>query len=309
MSTRICPVCGADYLDWADTCTVCGVALVAPSEAPDPLRLPEDQQVVYELGEWPLGLQATAAQALAESGIPHGWNATDLVVHLDHEATVDAMLEEIEAEAGLAPAGVSLVAADPADPAEDAAATDTEEAELEPGQAEALEYELDEWSAQDRVELSRQLAEGGIPYRWEEDDLLVVAARDEELVEAILDAIEYPDALSPEEGDDDEAPSELMGELFVAADRLKANPRDPEGLRGLSEFIGVAQADEPPYGVEPALWRSAVEGANDLADRITAGDDDHVEAGDLDEDGYPVPPGQDLTRRARDLRELLRPFV
>jgi hypothetical protein len=303
MSTRICPVCGADYLDWAGTCTVCGVALVAPSEAPDPLRLPEDQQVVYEMGEWPLGLQATAAQALAESGIPHGWNGTDLVVHLDHETTVDAMLEAIEDGAGLAPADVELVAA------VEKGADDSPATELEPGPVEALEYELDEWSAEDREELSRRLAEGGIPYRWEEEDLLVVAASDEELVEAILDAIEYPDALEQEEGEDDEAASELMGELFVAADRLKANPRDPEGLRGLSEFVGVAQADEPPYGVEPALWRSAVEGANDLADRITGGDDDRVEAGDLDEDGYPIPPERDLTRRARDLRELLRPFV
>jgi hypothetical protein len=299
MSTRICPVCGADYLDWADTCTVCGVALVAPSEAPDPLRLPEDQQVVYELGEWPLGLQATAAQALAESGIPHGWSATDLVVHLDHEATVDAMLEAIEGEAGHEPAEVEAAGqgADSSSGPDDA------------GPAEALEYELDEWSPEDRAELSRQLAEGGIPYRWEEDDLLVVAASDEELVEAILDAIEYPDALDAEEGEDDEAPSELMGDLFVAADRLKANPHDPDGLRGLSEFVGVAQADQPPYGVEPALWRSAVEGANDLADRITGGDDDIVEPGDLDEDGYPMPPERDLTRRARDLRELLRPFV
>ena len=85
MSTRVCPVCGADYLDWALACTACGVSLVPASEAPDPLRLPEHEQVVYELGEWPLGLQAAAAQAMAESGIPHGWSGTDLVVQLDHE--------------------------------------------------------------------------------------------------------------------------------------------------------------------------------------------------------------------------------
>ena len=62
------------------------------------LRLPVDQQVVYELGEWPLGMQASAAQVMAESGIPHGWDGTDLVVQLDHEATVDALLEAVEAE-------------------------------------------------------------------------------------------------------------------------------------------------------------------------------------------------------------------
>ena len=98
MSTRICPVCGADYLDWVETCSVCGVQLVAPGEAPDPLRLPVEQQVVYELGVWPLGLQAAAAQVMAESGIPHGWDGTDLVIQLEHEATVDDLLDAIEQE-------------------------------------------------------------------------------------------------------------------------------------------------------------------------------------------------------------------
>ena len=40
VSTRICPVCGSDYLDWVETCSTCGVPLVVPAQAPDPLRLP-----------------------------------------------------------------------------------------------------------------------------------------------------------------------------------------------------------------------------------------------------------------------------
>ena len=115
MSTRICPVCGADYLDWVETCSTCGVLLVVPAQAPDPLRLPVDQQVVYELGEWPLGMQASAAQVMAESGIPHGWDGTDLVVQLDHEASVDVLLEAVEAEQP------GIVGADWLDDDEDAA--------------------------------------------------------------------------------------------------------------------------------------------------------------------------------------------
>ena len=208
MSTRICPVCGADYLDWVETCSTCGVLLVVPAQAPDPLRLPVDQQVVYELGEWPLGMQASAAQVMAESGIPHGWDGTDLVVQLDHEATVDALLEAVEAEQP------GIVGADWLDDVDDdeaadaapatagwpSAEVDTEDAS-EPGRgrgrrrpatttrtrptscrdSDELEYELDEWPDDDRAELSRRLAEAGLPHRWEDDAVLVVRARRRDL--------------------------------------------------------------------------------------------------------------------------------
>jgi hypothetical protein len=135
VTTRICPVCGADYLDWVATCTVCGVALVSASEAPDPSRLSEDEQVVYELGGWPLGLQASAAQEMAESGIPHAWAGTDLIVHLDHEGTVDAIMEAIEA------AQPGIVGADHLDEAIGAPARDDDDEDGEEPVG-ALEYEL-----------------------------------------------------------------------------------------------------------------------------------------------------------------------
>ena len=161
--------------------------------------------MVYELGEWPLGMQASAAQVMAESGIPHGWDGTDLVVQLDHEATVDALLEAVEAEQP------GIVGADWLDDDEDAAgaardsglagrrrgdtgdATEPDGAEGDVGRygdedagdempdSAELEYELDEWPDDDRAELSRRLAEAGLPHRWEDDAVLVVGARDEEL--------------------------------------------------------------------------------------------------------------------------------
>ena len=340
MSTRVCPVCGSDYLDWAQVCTTCGVSLVPASEAPDPLRLPVEEQVVYELGVWPLGLQAAAAQAMAESGIPHGWAGTDLVVQLDHEATVDALMDEIEA------AQPGIVGADHLDgddgwPAQAAGASDDDESDDDesddadadeneidddiedgagddPGVAvdELLEYELDEWPEADRAELSARLGEGGIPFRWEDETLLVVSARDEQLVEAMLDELEFPDAL-PAAGDDgesgeDEASFELMSDLFLAADRLKNNTKDPDGIADLARVVEQADPDRPPFGVEPALWSKAVLDANDLADRLAGGGDadgDGFADEVLDPDGEPVFVMDDVRARAGALRDLLRPFV
>lgn len=321
MSTRICPVCGSDYSGWVEHCATCGVALVSLAEAPDPLRLPEDQQVVYELGVWPLGLQTAAAQALAESGIPHGWDGTDLVVQLDHERAVDALLDEIEsAEPGVVGAG--WLDEDPGEAAEVVVAADDLDGgePVDPDADEAtgdeLEYELDEWPPEDRGLLSDRLDAARIRYRWEGDDVIVVSMADEEAVEAMLDEIEYPDALAPDEDADDEAPFELMSGLFVAADRLKGNPRDPDGLEGLIAFVSEATAEQPPFGMEPGVWVSAVVQANELADQI-AGDEAAADsAGDRladlvvdDDDGEPAFARDEVMTRAAMLRDLLRPYV
>src|SRR3954447_2762860 len=54
-------------------------AMTDSADPPNPLDLPEEEQVVYELGGWSLDLQAEAAEVLAESQIPHAWDGTDLV--------------------------------------------------------------------------------------------------------------------------------------------------------------------------------------------------------------------------------------
>lgn len=287
-------MCGAEYLDWVQKCSECGVALVLPADLPDPMQLPEDQQVVYELGAWPLELQAAAAEAMAESAIPHGWDGLDMVVHLDHEAAVDTIMERVEQEHGAA------------------AADDSSE----------LTYELDEWPADDRDKVVAKLSEGGVPYRWESDTTLVVASRDEPLVEEILDEVEFPDALpryeavTGEEGadqsdgdeadgddddgdgdaDDDEvdADPELMGNLFVAADRLIKNPLDPDGVAGLQQALDVADPDVPPYGVARPLWRKVVDGAEAMGDALAAEGESRL---------------PDVSSHATMVRDLLRPYV
>lgn len=293
VSTLACPVCGTEYESWSTRCTQCGVALVATHDDENPLTLDDEDKVVYELAEWPLDLQAATAQAMAESGVPHAWEATDLVVHVDFEAQVDALLAELEEEAGLPGAR------DTDTEAEAGAEEDEEEAEEgEPAQGDEVVYELDEWTDDQRRTLAVRLDGAGVPYAWEGSSTLVVSAVDEDLVEEVLDELEYPDALeveavSAEEEAAEEASAEQLSSLFVAADRLKGDPGDASGLADLVAATEAADENAPPYGFPPQVWKAAVAMARELTDLLAAEEDRSDEA----------------EEKARELRDLLRPYV
>jgi len=244
-----------------------------PAEPVNPLTLPEEEQVVYELAGWSVDMQAEAAEVLAESQIPHAWDGTDLVVHLDWEPMVDELLDAVERGA--------------------TGGVDTSDDELV--------YELDEWPEHDREALMLRLDEAGVIHRWEGETTLVVAPATEQIVEALLDGLEFPDALvvaDPDEVDEatvaaEETSFEVLSSLFLAADRLKGNPLDPEGIADLSDALDDADADVPPFGIVPGLWRDAVERGNRLADTLAD-----------DEDRTP-----EVAEQAAELQAILRPFV
>jgi hypothetical protein len=266
MANRICPVCSAEYLPWVQRCSDCGVALVEPAEAPNPLELPEDEQVVYELGGWPLEKQAAVAEAMAESGIPHAWDGAELVIHIDHETAVDAIVEAIEEP--------------------DAAVTE------EDSQEEVL-YDLTEWPSSERARLDTLLAAGGVPHRYEDDGLtLVIARRDEPLVETLLDQAENPDALEVG-GEGDESSSETLAGFFLAASRLRKDPLDPDGIAALLEVLDVSENAPPPFGVSTTLWQNMIDEADLIADSLA---DDEIDIAKVIE-------------HASVLRNLARPFV
>jgi hypothetical protein len=86
---------------------------------------------------------------------------------------------------------------------------------------------------------------------------------------------------------------EVLSTLFLAADRLKGNPLDPEGIADLSDALEEADPDVPPYGIVPGLWRDAIDLANRLADSLAEPDDR----------------SEDVMAQAAELQVLLRPFV
>jgi hypothetical protein len=295
MKMLVCPVCSTEYEDWSTKCLNCGVALVAVGDPLDPLSLPEEEQVIYEVGAWPLDVQATVAQVMAESGIPHAWDGTDLVVHLDDEAQVDTLLEDVEREAGLATADEGGAGGSEA-PGEDGDGAVLGE-DGDEGSLGELLYELNEWADHERERLTGALRDAGIPFRWEGATTLVVADHDEERVEAVLDEVEFPDALAVEDrppgGEDVEARAELLSELFLAADRLKSNPLDSQGVAMLRDAVEEADAAVPPYGFDRQVWSVLVERANELVELIND-NDTTVE---------------DAEEHAQALRDLLRPYV
>lgn len=311
----VCTMCGSEYAAWASRCSSCGVALVPKDDSLNPLDLPEDEQVVYELAEWSLGQRTALEAELAEQAIPHAWEGTDLIVGVDSEERVDEICERVEAgELGDEDDRASL------------------------GQ---VLYELDEWSPDERVALGRTLTDAGIAYAWEDETTLVVRTDDEASVESLLDRIEYPNELPIEddvpmstkrratsaaaEGDDDAgdgtgddgseddgaddkagdeddedevevlepASAELMGELFLAADRLQHDPSDAGGISGIADHVEDLDDYGPPWGMDPEPWAKAVSLANDIADVLA------------DENGDP----DVVQERSKELRTLLRPFV
>jgi len=166
-----------------------------------------------------------------------------------------------------------------------------------------IAYELAEWPAEDRAIASADLVELGIPYRWEDNLVLVVPAGMEEQVDAILDEIDEDALASDEEAlvdletgeDGGEEAATAMSDLFIAADGLSHETYDEPKV---VEFIEAASAVGqclPPYGIEPIVWNRIQTDASVIVTALEKGED-----GDDNEA---------VTSAARALRDLLRNYV
>lgn len=147
---------------------------------------------------------------------------------------------------------------------------------------EPLVYELDDWNEEDRAKLSTLLTTEGIAHQWDGDELLVNEA-DEARVDAVLDQVEFPDALDAvdDDGEEDEERYETMTDLFVAVDRLaNANPVQVELA---AEVIAAAQAVlalPQPFGIDDATWDQVRRRAAAVAQALQEETDDTVVVGD-----------------------------
>lgn len=162
--------------------------------------------------------------------------------------------------------------------------------------SDVIVYELDEWTPDQRGALEQRLVAADIQHQWEtpsgadvEESYepgnpwvvgtdLVVGEQDEETVDALVDDIENPDALAetPDDGVDDEANYAIMGNLYVAADRLKDDPGD---LAVAGEFFDAADAArtiDPPFGIDPEVWRRVQEMAAEVSQAIEQESDDET---------------------------------
>jgi hypothetical protein len=244
-----------------------------PRDDIDPLTLPEEEQVVYDLSAWPIAVHAEVAGALADAGVSHGWDGTDLVVHERHEDVTDAVLAEIEKAHGLEDSG------EPQGPPR------------EPGSE--VEYDLTEWDGPARALVTAQLIEADIPFRWE-GSLLVVSGDDEAMADVVLDAAEER-IESGTDGEDD-SPAEdgdsPMAQLFVAVDDLASHPNDRDVILRLNGLFERAEGEPVPFGLSPSSWENLLDQVSDLLDLALDSDD-----------------SADVKAEAIEVRNSLRPLV
>ena len=241
---------------------------------------PDATRVHYDLSNWSFEQMAELAATLADAAIPHAWDGDELLVPESAEMATDDVVAQVEMRLGISD-GSEPTPREPIPLADDAAST---------------EYDLAEWETSERELVTSHLVARGLPFRWE-DDILLVGTDDEELVDAILDDVENDEGidLPDDDGDDaDRLPFETLTTFFLAGDRLQRNPLDADGLELLLNATDLADPERPPYGVDKRLWLRTCELADELAAALVDGEEPDV---------------VDTQAVATKLHDLLRPYV
>lgn len=219
--------------------------------------------VDYDLADWSELERQAITERLHEAGIPHGWEGTSLQVAAVDEAAVENILDIVEGEADK-----------PLDAERDQVA-----------------YDLSEWDDDQVTVLVHEMREAGIAHAWDADELYVYSD-DEQAVDELFDRVSHPHELAAED-DDGSAGGELLGEIFVAADRLQHDGEDHEGTLSLLQLDQAIGEAAPPYGLGAPEWTHLKERVVALGDLLMADT--------LDQDA--------IMASARDLRTALRPYV
>ena len=243
-------------------------------------RDPDATRVHYDLANWSFEQMAELSATLADAEIPHAWEGDELIVPESAEEQTDEVVAQVETRLGIA----------------DTAEAPPREPIVLADEAPSTEYDLAEWEPSERELVTSLLVARGLPFRWE-DEILLVGTPDEELVDTILDDVENDEGVVlPDETEDDtdQLPFETLTTFFLAGDRLQRNPLDADGLEQLLSATEVADPDRPPYGVEKRLWLRMCELADQLAAALVDGEEPDV---------------VETQAVAAELHDLLRPFV
>lgn len=118
---------------------------------------------------------------------------------------------------------------------------------------EEVAYDLTEWEDDQLSSLFDKLTDSGIDYLWDGEELFV-RAEDEVAADVVIEAVTYPDQLD-EEDDDGDAGATLLGDLFVAADRLQHDPEEHEAVASLLTLADKADDASAPYGLSDEEWK------------------------------------------------------
>jgi hypothetical protein len=149
----------------------------------------------------------------------------------------------------------------------------------------AVEYEFEDWDAEDRAAAGEALTARIVPFRWEPGLILAVAAHREAEADAIFDELEEAADIAggalPEVDEDwgqGEDAFAALGDLFDAADRLFHTPTGTTAANDLREAGAVVRESPPPFGFDAQLWRTAGELATQVEGLLTEGSNEDIKA-------------------------------
>ena len=228
-------------------------------------------ELEYELDEWAVESRDMLAQLLTGAGIAHVWQGGTLVVRAADEAVVDEHVDHVET--------TTLPTLDPA--------------------AEKISYEIDDLDDFQQDHLFDLMEGQEIPFEIDAAGELVILAVDEESVDVIMEAIDFPSALAVDgEGDELDAAglpvaTDVISDLFVAVDRLQHKATDSKGVLGLVEASEHLPKLRVPYGFDTVLWSRIKTDAAALREMLE--DDESFD--------------EDIEAAARSLRVVLQDVV
>ena len=247
--------------------------------------------LAYELHEWSLESRVMLQQLLTVDKVVHSWQGTTLMVHESLEETVDSLVDEVE---------------------------ETErakEATSRPiGPEDALTaFELAEWPQALRAELVERLVQARVPHildtegdaaeagaaegdaaasdadgRDSDQDTepgevcdLLVREVDEERVELLIDDLLAREEEAQFEELDGLEVNGLLSDLFVACDRLRRDPGDLDGVRGVMTHGRRIAGVRTPFGFSAPGWRNLRNSVSELLDLVESEDADRDDLRDL----------------------------
>lgn len=245
-------------------------------------------RIEYELHDWPIESRQMLRQLLLGAEIPHVWQGGRLVVPEASEAHVDDLVDQVE---------------------------ETTTGTLLDPDAAQVAFEVQEWDDALVGQLTGLLDERSVPWAFAATGELVVLAEHAETVEALVDELEFPDALpvdgagehagQAEEPVDDGAveidPDAVLGGLFVACDRLARNAGDANGVLDAVEINTTLASARMPFGYDPKVWQEIRARTAALAVVLEREEADGASGGDATD--------EEIEQAAAELRDLLRGWV
>lgn len=277
-----CHNCGGEFrAGTTSVCFDCGGALsmVPPPDDEAGEDVGEStEEVEYDLSSWSESSLRALTEVLDVRDLSYVLDDATLIVRADDEAATDEIVEDIQRVWTADVEGTETLTLPPNIP--------------------TTEYDLTEWTQSRRIEVQQRLRVAVVPFELDDAGTLRTPTADEQLVEHVLDAVEFPDALlkvgddEPVERSDLPPAMQVLSDLYVAADRLKRSGRDSGAISAATAGVEDLVELPMPYGYETAEWKRLVDEADVLWELL-------VDGGSL----------HDIEESAQRLRDLLHPLV